>query len=66
MSREKEKEEEANKYLPKEYNPFYDSNFLISFDDENGRPRRFLVELYEDDLRRLRAEIDYILNRHTE
>jgi hypothetical protein len=44
------------------FNPFYDSYFLISKEGETGR--RYLVELYEDELKQLKFEIDYILGHY--
>lgn len=41
------------------FNPFYDSEFLISY--EGSDKRRMLVELYEDELIKLRNEIDIVL-----
>ena len=41
------------------FNPFYDSEFLIS--REGSDERRMLVELYEDELIQLRNEIDIVL-----
>ena len=43
----------------KEFNPFYDSNFLIS--REGSDERRMLVELHQDELVQLRDEIDAVL-----
>ena len=45
----------------KKFNPFYDSDFLIS--REGSDERRMLVELYEDELIQLRSEIDAVLER---
>lgn len=45
----------------KEFNPFYDSDFLISH--EASDERRMLVELYTDELVQLRNEIDIVLKR---
>ena len=41
------------------FNPFYDSQFLISY--EGSDERRMLVELYRDELLQLRSEIDAVL-----
>lgn len=43
----------------KKFNPFYDSDFLIS--RENSDERRYLVELYKEELLQLREEIDIVL-----
>lgn len=43
----------------KKFNPFYDSDFLISH--EGSDERRMLVELTADELVQLRAEIDAVL-----
>ena len=43
----------------KEFNPFYDSDFLISHEDSSER--RFLVEMHTDELVQLRNEIDIVL-----
>ena len=43
----------------KEFNPFYNSDFLISYEDSSER--RFLVEMYTDELIQLRNEIDIVL-----
>ena len=43
----------------KKFNPFYDSDFLIS--REGSNEQRMLVELCEDDLVQLRSEIDMVL-----
>lgn len=45
----------------KEFNPFYDSDFLISHEDSSER--RSLVEMYTDELVQLRNEIDIVLKR---
>lgn len=42
-----------------DFSPFYDSDFLISHEDSNER--RLLVELPEDELVRLKSEIDVVL-----
>lgn len=44
-------------------NPYYDSTFLISLADDEKDERRYLVELYEDELLELKAEIDTILKK---
>lgn len=43
------------------FNPFYDSEFLIAYAGEEER--RLLVELTEDELLELRAEINAVLQR---
>ncbi len=43
------------------FNPFYDSEFLVVHADEETR--RMLVEMYPDELLRLRAEINAVLER---
>ena len=43
----------------KKFNPFYDSDFLIS--REGSDERRMLVELCEDELIQLRSEVDAVL-----
>ena len=48
----------------KEFNPFYDSDFLISH--EGSSERRLLVELYPDELIQLRNEIDIVLKNSGE
>lgn len=48
--------------LPDDFNPFYDSHFMVCSDDENGSEPRRLVEMLPDDLKRLRAEIEAVLN----
>lgn len=47
--------------LPDDFNPFYDSKFLISFADSPDLSKKLLVEMHVDDLKRLRAEIDAAL-----
>lgn len=42
-----------------QFNPFYDSSFLISKEGETDH--RHLVELCEEELKQLRFEIDSIL-----
>lgn len=44
-----------------DFNPFYDSHFLISRDNDDTKTRRYLVELYRDELVELRNEINAIL-----
>lgn len=44
----------------KKFNPFYDSDFLISH--EGSDERRMLVELYTEELIQLRSEIDAVLD----
>jgi putative transcriptional regulator len=44
-----------------DFNPFYDSEFLIAYAGEEER--RLLVELTEDELLELRAEINTVLQR---
>lgn len=48
--------------LEKKFNPFYDSTFYISLEDEPTLGSRMLIELDDEELIRLRNEIDYILN----
>ena len=48
----------------KKFNPFYDSKFLISIEGEEDFGRRMLVEMYEEDLLKLRDEIDVVLQMH--
>ncbi len=43
----------------KKFNPFYDSDFLISHEGSNEQ--RLLVELYKEELLQLREEIDIVL-----
>ena len=43
------------------FNPFYDSDFLISHTDSEDR--RYLVELTKDELIQLRDEISVVLQR---
>lgn len=50
-----------NNILPEDFNPFYDSQFLISFADSPDLGKRLLVEMNAGDLKRLRAEIDAAL-----
>ena len=47
--------------MDKGFNPFYDSEFLIS--REGSDDRRMLVEMYPDELVRLRDEIDIVLEK---
>lgn len=47
--------------LEKDFNPFYDSAFMISLENNESSGRRYLVELYYDELVRLRNEIDCII-----
>lgn len=47
--------------MAKGFNPFYDSEFLIS--REGSDDRRMLVEMYPDELARLRDEIDVVLEK---
>lgn len=47
--------------LPDDFNPFYDSKFLISFADSPDIGKRLLVEMSAEDLKRLRAEVDAAL-----
>ena len=49
--------------IEKDFNPFYDSKFRISIEGENAPNNRMLVEMYNDELLRLKAEIDDLLNR---
>lgn len=46
----------------KNFNPFYDSDFCISHEDSDDR--RLLVELPEDELLRLKNEIDVVLGMY--
>lgn len=48
--------------LPYNFNPFYNSHFLIS-DENNKTPRRYLVELDCGELLQIQAEIDYIIDK---
>ena len=43
------------------FNPFYDSEFLIAHSVEEER--RMLIEMYPDELLKLRAEINAVLER---
>jgi hypothetical protein len=67
MAEEEKKEkdrmdaETEDDILPEDFNPFYDSRFLISFADSPDLGKRLLVEMDLDDLKRLRAEIDATL-----
>lgn len=45
------------------FNPLYDSKFMISRDDDKQCERRYLVEMYDDELIQLRAEINAVLER---
>ena len=47
--------------MTKPFNPFYDSDFLISHEDSDER--RLLVEMTQDELVQLRNEIDAVLQR---
>lgn len=49
--------------IEKSFNPFCDSKFRISIEGENAPNNRMLVELYNDELLRLKAEIDDLLCR---
>ena len=49
--------------LGKDFNPFYDSAFMISLENNEAIGRRYLVELCYDELIRLRNEIDCIIGR---
>jgi hypothetical protein len=60
MEAKKEREDEDN-ILPDDFNPFYDSKFMISFADSPDLGKKLLVEMDLDDLKRLRAEIDATL-----
>lgn len=44
-----------------DFDPFYDSHFLIS--KEGGTERRYIVELYEDELKQLKFEIECALEK---
>lgn len=48
--------------MSKEFNPFYDSDFRIS--KEGSGDARMLVEMYPDELEKLRDEIDAVLKDH--
>lgn len=45
------------------FNPMYDSKFMISKEDDKQCERRYLIEMYEDELLQLRAEINAVLGR---
>ena len=45
----------------KKFNPYYDSRFLISVEGDEDFGKRMLVEMYEEELLKLRAEIDVVL-----
>ena len=47
--------------VDKNFNPFYDSDFLISHSD--SEEPRYLVELTKDELIQLRDEIDVVLQK---
>lgn len=47
----------------KSFNAMYDSKFMISKEDDKQCERRYLVEMYEDELLQLRAEINTVLGR---
>ena len=47
--------------LEENFNPFYDSDFLISH--EGSDERFMLVEMTQDELLQLRAEIDVVLKQ---
>lgn len=49
--------------LEEGFNPFYDSKFRISIEGESAPKDRILVELYNDELLRLKVEIDDLLCR---
>ena len=59
--KEAEAEAEEDDILPDDFNPFYDSQFLISFADSPGIGKKLLVEMDVEDLKRLRAEIYAVL-----
>ena len=46
----------------KKFNPFDDSKFLISIEGDEDFGRRMLVEMYPEDLQKLRDEIDIVLD----
>lgn len=50
---------EEDTKVVKKFNPFYDSDFLIS--REGSEEKRMLVELYKNELLQLRSEIDAVL-----
>ena len=45
------------------FNPMYDSQFMISRDNDKQCEHRYLVELYPEELIELRAEINAVLER---
>lgn len=49
--------------LEEGFNPFYDSKFRISIEGSNAPKDRMLVGLYNDELLRLKVEIDDLLCR---
>jgi hypothetical protein len=50
-----------NNFVPENFDPYHDSNFLISFADATDIGKRMLIEMHSEDLKRLRAEIDHVL-----
>jgi hypothetical protein len=50
-----------NNFVHEDFNPYHDSNFLISFADATDIGKKMLIEMHPEDLKRLRAEIDNIL-----
>ena len=56
----KESNDEDN-VLPEDFNPYYDSKFLITFADSPNLGKKMLVDMVPEDLKRLRAEIDATL-----
>ena len=46
-----------------DFNPLYDSKYLISREDDKQCERRLLIEMYPEELVELRAEINAILER---
>lgn len=50
------------RHIQHDFNPYYDSHYLISRDDDDTKARRYLVELYRDELLKLRDEINTIIN----
>ena len=48
-------------FLPDNFDPYRDTQFLISFADSPDLGKRLLVEMHVDDLKRLRAEIDAVI-----
>ena len=55
------KAETEENVLSENFNPFYDSKFLITFADSPDLGKKLLVEMSPEDLKRLRAEVDAAL-----